>query len=155
MIESTCIYLKYKNYTLFLYRNKKKDDLNAGYYIGVGGKKEKGESFKQCAFREITEEIRIRPRRLTYRGTVYFTYGGIKEKILIYNGFLDSMDVKDCNEGTLVWVKDKDVKDLRVWEGDRYFLAQALKPKGEKFVYTLKYDEGGILIRAMKGRDYE
>lgn len=42
MVESntTCVYLMRDEQWLMLYRNQKKNDVNTGKWIGVGGKKE-------------------------------------------------------------------------------------------------------------------
>ena len=50
------IYLKKDNCYLLLYRNKKKNDLSEGKWLGVGGHVEKGETIDEAAIREIYEE---------------------------------------------------------------------------------------------------
>ena len=56
VIDTTMIYLKKDDCYLLLYRNKKKNDINEGKWIGVGGRKEPGESIDECAIRETKEE---------------------------------------------------------------------------------------------------
>ena len=56
MRKTSLVYIKCQNKYLMLYRNKKKNDLNAGKWVGVGGKFEGDETPKQCARREIFEE---------------------------------------------------------------------------------------------------
>ena len=56
MIESTLCYLEQDGKYLMLYRNKKKQDPNAGKWIGVGGKLEAGETPEECVVREVREE---------------------------------------------------------------------------------------------------
>ena len=43
-IDTVQIYLKKDDCYLLLYRNKKKNDINEGKWIGVGGKREIGET---------------------------------------------------------------------------------------------------------------
>lgn len=56
MILTTNCYIKKDGYTLMLHRVKKKDDINLGKWIGVGGKIEKGETPLECIMREVKEE---------------------------------------------------------------------------------------------------
>ena len=51
-----------------LYRNKKKNDINAGKYIGVGGHVEDGESPDECIVREVFEETGYRLTDYRARG---------------------------------------------------------------------------------------
>ena len=56
MKRSTCVYLIRDGKWLMLLRDRKKDDVNHGKWIGVGGKCLSGESFEACAIRETKEE---------------------------------------------------------------------------------------------------
>ena len=53
-ITSLC-YIEKGNTVLMLYRNKKKNDVNQGKWIGVGGKLETGETPETCMLREVKE----------------------------------------------------------------------------------------------------
>ena len=57
---------------LMLYRNKKKNDLNEGKWVGVGGKFEEGESPEECLIREVREETGLTLTEYTMRGIVTF-----------------------------------------------------------------------------------
>ena len=59
MIDSTLCYIEHDGKYLMLYRNKKKNDVNGGKYVGVGGKFEKGETADECVLREVFEETGI------------------------------------------------------------------------------------------------
>lgn len=72
MINSTLCYIENNDCYLMLYRNKKKDDPNAGKWIGVGGKFEAGESGIQCVSREVLEETGLVGLEFCYRGLVHF-----------------------------------------------------------------------------------
>ena len=58
-ITSLC-YIEKGNTVLMLYRNKKKNDVNQGKWIGVGGKLETGETPETCMLREVKEETGLR-----------------------------------------------------------------------------------------------
>ena len=70
----TVIYIKDKNTNkfLFLYRNKKENDINHGKYIGVGGKIEPGESKDECIVREVYEETNLKLKSFYYMGEVRY-----------------------------------------------------------------------------------
>ena len=50
----------------------------------------------------------------------------------------------DCDEGELVWVSKKKIKDLKLWEGDKIFL-RLLDECEEYFSLKLVY-EGDTLV---------
>lgn len=54
--ETVLAYIEKDNSYLMLLRNKKKHDINANKWIGVGGHLEKRETPKDALFREIKEE---------------------------------------------------------------------------------------------------
>lgn len=57
-----------------LYRNKKKNDINAGKYIGVGGHVEDGESPDECIVREVFEETGVQAYGLQGTWADYICY---------------------------------------------------------------------------------
>ena len=56
MKNTTLCYIQRGNQYLMLHRVKKKNDLNEGKWIGVGGKCEENESPEECLLRECREE---------------------------------------------------------------------------------------------------
>ena len=124
MILSTCCYLKKDGKTLLLHRIKKKEDINKGKWIGIGGKIEKGESPLECVLREFYEETGLKIKEVTLKGYITFPgiYYGEDEGMFLYVAYdYEGELVKNCKEGILVWVDDKDISSLPMWEGDRYF----------------------------------
>lgn len=149
MIKSTCIYLIHEGQWLMLYRNRKKKDVNAGKYIGVGGKIEPGETPRECAVREVREETGLHMLHPVYRGTVYFESPDQEdEKIWIYTCTDYDGNLHACNEGTLEWVPVNQILNLDLWDGDRIFLKKLLFHEPEKFCLCLSYDKNGILQSA-------
>ena len=55
-VLTTICYIEKDGKTLMLYRNKKKNDVHEGKYVGIGGKFEFGETPEECIIREIKEE---------------------------------------------------------------------------------------------------
>ena len=84
MKETTLIYLHRPHQTLMLLRNKKKDDLNSGKWIGIGGKLEAGESPYEGAKRETYEETHYIMHSARFVGTVLFIDLTRKKKKKMY-----------------------------------------------------------------------
>ena len=125
-----------------LYRNKKKNDVNKGKWIGIGGKFEEGESPEECAAREVFEETGLRLTDPRFRGIVTFVYDNDpSEYMFLYTGSAKGtmIDPEDCLEGTLKWVNKADLLSLPMWEGDKIFLS-LLEKDSPFFSLKLVYD---------------
>lgn len=171
MINSTLCYIEYGEYMLFLFRNKKKNDLNEGKYVGVGGKFLEGETSDECLIRETFEETGLKIHDYSFRGIVDFISDTWEdEKMHLYSAVLhgdEGIDIKtvlntpavelpaskgakgikvpiECNEGTLYLVKKADILLLNMWDGDVKFLEPLLKNENQ-INMTLKY-EGDTLV---------
>ena len=141
MIETTLCYIEQDGKYLMLYRNKKKQDPNAGKWIGVGGKLEPDETPEQCLLREVREETGLELTDYTYRGKVFFLPDCWEDEIMhlyVATGFRGELSVA-CNEGELRWVPFDEVFDLPLWEGDRYFLKDLMSGEGGEIEMELRY----------------
>ena len=69
---STLCYIEKDNKYLMLHRIKKKNDVNEGKWIGVGGHFEADESPEECVLREVKEETGLDVRNA--EGGYLFTY---------------------------------------------------------------------------------
>lgn len=124
--ETTLIYIEKDNKYLMLNRNKKENDLNEGFWIGVGGHIEKGETVEECAYREVKEETGLVLTNLDKRGTIYFQNDDFSEVMHLFTSSSFKGELIDCDEGELSWIDKKDVLSLHIWEGDRVFLEYLL-----------------------------
>ena len=148
MTESTCVYMRQGAKWLFLLRNKKPNDLNAGYWIGVGGKKKPEETIRACAMREVEEETGLIMRDLVYCGKIYFRMGSsIHEKITLYTCTHFWGKMHEDTEGSLAWIKEEDILSLRLWPGDRIFLWRILHGSAMPFTLEMVYDQQGNLLK--------
>lgn len=146
---STQIYLIHDGKWLLMLRNRKKNDINEGRWIAVGGKKEEGETVYECAVRETFEETGLAVQSLKYRGTVDFIYDDMDpERIIIYTSSSFSGTLHESDEGTLRWIDESDILSLNLWEGDRIFLRKMLDHEEKPFGLRLHYDNAGNLISA-------
>ena len=72
MYLSTLCYIEQNGCYLMLHRVKKEHDINAGKWIGVGGKFEADESPEECVLREVKEETGLVLTSWRFRGLVTF-----------------------------------------------------------------------------------
>lgn len=146
---TTICYIEKDDKTLMLYRNKKKDDIHEGKYVGVGGKFEQGETPEECIIREVKEETGLMLKSLTYKGLITFPKFKNEEDWYMFlyfsddfEGSLSEKDLDDCKEGKLLWVDNDKIFDLDMWEGDRLFLNWA--KTGKIFSSKIIYNNGEL-----------
>ena len=150
---TTLCYLIQDNKLLMLQRIKKKEDVNKGKWIGVGGKFEKNESPDECAVREIYEETGLSVHELKPRGIVTFCYNNDDPEymhLFTSESFSGELN-ENCNEGVLKWVEKEKVYDLNLWEGDRIFLDLLLKDE-PYFLLKLMYHNDELLEAVLNGK---
>lgn len=127
MIRSTLCYIRSNGNCLMLYRNKKKDDPNAGKWVGIGGKVEQGETPDECLVREVREETGFTLTNYHYHGVVEFRNDKWPdEDMYLYSSSYYQMPEINCDEGDARWIPEDEVLSLDLWEGDRYFLEPLL-----------------------------
>ena len=148
MLHSTLCYLEQGGCYLMLHRTKKKQDENAGKWVGVGGKLEPGESPDTCLVREVKEETGFTLHGWRFRGVVSFLSDIYEaEKMFLFTSEDFSGVLHECDEGELAWVEKEKVPGLPLWEGDRVFL-RLLAQDAPPFLLTLRY-EGQRLVQAV------
>lgn len=123
MKNTSLCYIEKDDKYLMLHRVSKVNDENAGKWIGIGGKFEYGESPEECAAREVFEETGLTLNSLSYRGIVTFVsdeYG--TEYMHLFHSDSFCGNIKECDEGELLWIDKKKLYELTLWEGDKIFL---------------------------------
>lgn len=155
MKETTLCYVYRDGRVLMLHRIKKKNDLNEGKWIGVGGKFEENESPEDCVLREVYEETGLTLTEYRYRGIVTFVsdrYEG--EHMHLFTATDPEGTLRtDCDEGELCWITKDEFDALPQWEGDAIFL-ELLDREEPFFSLKLEY-EGDVLVRAtLNGKDH-
>ena len=139
MEVTTLCYIEKDNKYLMLNRNKKKNDINEGKWIGVGGHIEKGESPYDCILREVYEETGLKVSDVKLRGHLTFVQNNdFTEYIWLFSAYDYEGEIKECDEGVLKWIDKDRVFDLNLWEGDKVFL-KYLDEKKEFFSLKLEY----------------
>lgn len=147
----TVVYLQRNDEVLMLLRNKKKNDINEGKYIGVGGKIETYETPYEGAIREVKEETGYIVNSLDYRGLLCFTYDNKEiQYIFVFTSKDFSGNEIICNEGTLEWVKKENLLSLNIWEGDRYFLKKIVEDDYNHFMIKTVYENNELIKRKIE-----
>ena len=147
----TLCYLQNNNSTLMLYRNKKENDIHKNKWNGLGGKLESGESPEECIVREVNEESGYDINNPTLRGIMTFPkFDMVNDWIVfLYTCSEFSGNIIDSNEGELEWVKDENLLDLNLWEGDKIFMKWINEKPffSAKFIYkNRKLDDYSVIF---------
>lgn len=131
-----------------MHRISKKEDLNAGKWIGVGGHFEADESPEDCLLREVYEETGLTLKNYRLRGIITFVsdLSGCEYMHLYTADDYEGEFHPDCSEGVLKWIPKTEVLNLNLWEGDRIFL-KLLVENDHFFSLKLVY-EGDTLIHS-------
>ena len=159
-MDTTVCYIKRQKSSpeefLFIYRNKKENDINHGKNIGIGGHIEGDETPYQCNLREVFEETGLKLNSSTYLGLVIFSDLSISnQRFLMHVYFSDSYEGSDnlpaCTEGELNWLTVDEFLNRLHFEGDEYFLKYAFR--GEFFgVIELVYNSNILTKIIHNGR---
>ena len=147
----TLCYLQNNNSTLMLYRNKKENDIHKNKWNGLGGKLESGESPEECIIREVKEESGYDINNPTLRGIMTFPkFDMVNDWIVfLYTCSEFSGNIIDSNEGELEWIKDENLLDLNLWEGDKIFMKWINEKPffSAKFIYkNRKLDDYSVIF---------
>ena len=143
---TTLCYIEQDGKYLMLHRTKKKKDINGGKWIGVGGHLEEGEAPEDCLVREVLEETGLLLTSYTFRGLITFISDQQETELMCLftaDGFEGQL--RECNEGELVWIPRDEVLSLPTWEGDAVFLKILLRDEPRFFTLRLAY-EGDKLV---------
>ena len=159
-MDTTVCYIKrrksFPEEFLFIYRNKKENDINHGKNIGIGGHIEGDETPYRCNIREVFEETGLKLNSSTYLGLVIFSDLSISnQRFLMHVYFSDSYEGSEnlpaCTEGELNWLTVDEFLSGPHFEGDEYFLKYAFR--GEFFgIVELVYNSNILTKIIHNGR---
>lgn len=145
---TTLCYIEKDDSYLMLHRIKKKQDVNEGKWIGVGGHFEENESPEECLLREVREETGLTLTAYRFRGLVTFMSDKWQtEYMCLYTADGFEGELAECDEGVLTWVPKKDLNKLNLWQGDLIFF-RLLEEDSGFFSLKLRY-EGNTLREAV------
>lgn len=143
---TTICYIKKDEKYLMLHRIKKKNDMNQGKWIGIGGKFEENETPEECIIREVKEETGLTLKSYKLRGIVtYISNQYETEYMYVFTSNDFEGELIKCNEGDLKWVPISELYNLNMWEGDPIFLKEL--QKNDKFFTVKLIYNGDKLIK--------
>jgi len=126
----------------------KKRGLGAGKINGPGGRVQPGETPKECAIREVEEELLITARGVERVGTVRFQFVdgyGIEAEVFTARGFDGTPTETD--EATPLWFDLNELPYDRMWPDDRIWMP--LMFAGKKFTGQFIFDGDKMLDAAV------
>jgi 8-oxo-dGTP diphosphatase len=131
---------------LLIHRNRRPDDPHFGKYNGLGGKLDRGEDVVAGLRREVREEGGLECEALALRGTV--SWPGFGKHGEDWFGFVFLIErwsgrpLAENPEGTLEWMAVDRLRELPLWEGDRYFLPLVFDRAVRQFHGVMPYRDG-------------
>ena len=145
---TTLCYIEKDEKYLMLHRTKKEGDINRDKWIGVGGHFLKNETPEECLLREVFEETGLTLLSYRFRGLITFISDKWQtEYMCLFTADEFEGELKECDEGDLVWVEKDRIGELNLWEGDKIFL-ELLDTREDFFTLKLRY-EGDELVESV------
>ena len=149
--RTTLCYIEHDGAYLLLHRVKKKNDVNEGKWVGIGGHFLEGEPPDECLVREVREETGILVTDYRCAGKIRFEAPPWPSEVMyLYRATVkERPPLPDCDEGVLAWVDKRKALSLPMWEGDRVFFS-LMEERTEPFSLLLRY-EGDKLVESRLG----
>ena len=114
---TTLCYLEKDDSYLMMHRVRKKQDVNAGKWIGVGGHFELGESPEDCLLREVKEETGLDIQNPHLCGVYHWYKGEIHNVVFLYKADRYTGELRSSEEGNVYWVSKKEFKKKQLAPG--------------------------------------
>lgn len=150
MINTTLCYIEKDNKYLMLHCNKQ--NLNNDKWLGVGGKFEDKESPEDCVLRETLEETGLTLTSYQYRGIITFVSDKYETEYMhLFTADKWEGEIKDCDEGELVWIDKSKISSLPIWEGDKLFF-KLLDEKEPFFSLKVCYEGNTLACAVLNGK---
>lgn len=146
-MNTTLVYIEKGEEVLMLHRVRKSGDINAGKWIGVGGKFEEGESPEACMRREVFEETGLQVDEYRYAAVVTFSCDDDYELMHLFLVTRFHGELQTCAEGDLEWLPKSQLTEIPHWSGDRIFLSLLFGKPRPFFSLKIVYEKG-ILLEA-------
>ncbi|WP_423923609.1 8-oxo-dGTP diphosphatase [Frigoribacterium sp. 2-23] len=111
---------------------RKKRGLGTGYFVGLGGKLESGESSREAAVREIVEEggVRVDPVDLDHRGGLLYLFPhreSWSQRSTVFVTTRWQGDPAESDELTPEWFAVEALPVDRMWHDARFWLPDVLR----------------------------
>ena len=142
--KTVLCYIERNDKYLMLLRNKRKNDYNKDKWLGIGGHIMNKEDKEDALIREVKEETGLDLLDYKERGIIYFHDTNYLEIMYLYTSNSFRGFLTPCDEGTLAWIEKKEIFNLNLWDGDKYFLKEMMDTC-EYFEMHLYYEDGNFI----------
>lgn len=122
----------------------KKRGLGKGYYNGIGGKLDSGETIEECAIREVKEEIDVSVSNLEKVAEINFYFFHKKEfnqTVFVYLCRTFKGIPLETDEMAPEWFPLDNIPYDKMWDDDQYWLPLLLAGKKIKAKVKLAEDD--------------
>jgi 8-oxo-dGTP diphosphatase len=127
---------------------RKKRGLGAGKINGPGGRIEPGESPRQCAEREVMEELRVHPTGLREAGILRFQFvDGYAIHVTVFRAEGCEGVARETDEAVPHWTPVDAIPYAEMWEDDREWLPLLLG--GTQFEARFVFDDDALVDGAV------
>ena len=122
----------------------KKRGLGAGKINGPGGRIEPGETPRECAVREIREELRVEPVGVRHSGELSFQFvDGLSIHVSVFRADDCRGEPQETDEAIPHWASADAVPYERMWEDDLIWIPRLLRD--ERFRGRALFDDDKML----------
>jgi len=123
---------------------RKKRGLGAGKINAAGGRLEAGETERECAVREMREELCIEVSDPTYAGEVDFQFtDGYCFHLIVFTGTQFTGTPTETDEATPIWYNLDAIPYEEMWEDDIHWLPTMIA--GKRFYGRFLFDGDKML----------
>jgi 8-oxo-dGTP diphosphatase len=123
---------------------RKKRGLGAGKINGPGGRLDPGETYEQCAVREVREELGIEVLDPVQRGELHFQFvDGLALYGVVFTATLFTGEPVETDEAIPQWTALEAIPYEEMWEDDRHWLGPLLA--GRSFRAWFDFEDEAML----------
>ena len=123
---------------------RKKRGLGAGKINGPGGRVDPGETLRECAVREVEEELRVTPTGISRRGELLFQFtDGYSIHVDVFSATGCRGEPQETAEAIPLWTDVDAIPYDEMWADDRIWLPLMLA--GRRFHGRFVFDGDAML----------
>jgi len=131
---------------------RKKRGLGAGKINAAGGRLEPGESERECAVREVQEELCITVTDPKYAGEVDFQFtDGYCFHLIVFTGSQFEGEPTETDEAVPIWYNVDQIPYDEMWEDDIHWLPTMIQ--GDRFYGRFLFEDDKMLDGWMASDD--
>ena len=121
----------------------KKRGFGAGYWNGIGGKIETGETIEQALVRECQEEINVTPTKFHKVAVHDFKFPDGHSDMLVHTFVCTQWqgEPEETDEMAPRWFKTSEIPYDQMWQDDRYWVPLVLAGKKLETNFTFDHEQ--------------